>query len=146
MNLWHLQFGHLIVDDLKLLTQRNLVDGLYLEVEAKLPFCQGYVSRKQHKELFPKEGATRANEILGLVHNDIWRLEKTPFLKEQGISSCSLMVHFRCHFVTSWKLEENAFPSSWSLRLLCKTKLGRSCRLYKMIMEGSMCKVNFKNT
>jgi len=38
MNLWHLQFGHLGVDDLKLLAQRNLVDGLYLEAEAKLLF------------------------------------------------------------------------------------------------------------
>ncbi len=36
---------------------------------------------KQHKELFPKEGVTRANEILGLVHNNIWGLAKTPFFK-----------------------------------------------------------------
>jgi hypothetical protein len=28
---------------------------------------------------------------------------------------------------------------------LQKTKLGRSCRLYEMIMEGNMCQVNFKN-
>ncbi len=67
------------MDDLKLFAQRNLVDSLYLEIEAKLLFYRGCVPRKQHNELFPKEGATRANEILGLVHNDIWRLEKTPF-------------------------------------------------------------------
>jgi hypothetical protein len=46
MNLWHLRFGHLGADDLKLLAQRNLVDGLFLEVEAKLPFYQGCVLRK----------------------------------------------------------------------------------------------------
>jgi len=39
------------------------------------------VPGKQHKELFPKEGAIMANEILGLVHNDIWRLEKTPLFE-----------------------------------------------------------------
>ncbi len=31
MNLWHLRFGHLGVEDLKLLAQKNLVDGLSLE-------------------------------------------------------------------------------------------------------------------
>jgi hypothetical protein len=81
MNLWHQWFGHLGANDLKLLAQRNLVDGLSLEVEAKLPFYQGCVLRKSHKESFPKEGATRANEILGLVHSHIWGQAETPFLK-----------------------------------------------------------------
>ncbi len=71
MNLWHLWFGHLGVEDLKLLAQRNLVDGLSLEAKSKLSFYQGCAMGKQHKEFFPKEGATRANEILGLVHNNI---------------------------------------------------------------------------
>jgi hypothetical protein len=46
MNLWHLRFGHLRANDLKLLAQRNLVHGLSLEVEAKLPFFQGCVPGK----------------------------------------------------------------------------------------------------
>jgi hypothetical protein len=52
-----------------------------LEVEAKLPFFQGCVLGKEHKESFPNEGATRASEILGLVHNDIWGLAKTTSFK-----------------------------------------------------------------
>jgi hypothetical protein len=35
LNLWHLRFGHLEKNDLKLLAQRNLVNDLSLKVEAK---------------------------------------------------------------------------------------------------------------
>jgi hypothetical protein len=36
LNSWHLQFGHLETNDLKLLAQRNLVNDLSLKVEAKV--------------------------------------------------------------------------------------------------------------
>jgi hypothetical protein len=41
LNLWHKQFDHLGVNDLKFLSQRNFVNGLFLKAKEKLLFCQG---------------------------------------------------------------------------------------------------------
>jgi hypothetical protein len=36
-----------------------------------------YVLGKQHRESFPKEGVSRANEVLKLIHCDVWGPTKT---------------------------------------------------------------------
>jgi len=48
MQFWHEQFGHLGVKNLKLLSNKNLVEGMNIDKEAKLTFCDRCVRRKQH--------------------------------------------------------------------------------------------------
>ncbi len=40
------------------------MDGLLINKDEELEFCEGYVLGKQHMESFPKEGGSRANEVL----------------------------------------------------------------------------------
>ncbi len=145
MNLWLLRFGHLGVEDLNSLHKRILLMVCLWKHNQSCcstkVVCWGNNTRSCSQRKV-QQGPMRFWALYITTFGD---QQKHLFSKEQGISSCSLMMHFRSHFAISWRWKENAFPSSWSLRFLQKTKLGRSCRLYEMIMEGNMCQVNFKN-
>ncbi|MCP3666763.1 MAG: DDE-type integrase/transposase/recombinase [Gammaproteobacteria bacterium] len=68
---WHTRFGHLGFDNLKLLQQKNMVLGLSLNMAEKAQFCDGCALGKQTNEPFPKGQATRAKELLGIIHSDV---------------------------------------------------------------------------
>ncbi len=55
------------------------MDGLSINKDDKLEFCEGYVLGKQHRESFPKEGVSKASEVLRLIHRDVWGPAKTTF-------------------------------------------------------------------
>jgi hypothetical protein len=45
-----------------------------------LPFCEGCVLGKQHQEPFPKESASKAFDVLKLIHLNIWGLVNTTLI------------------------------------------------------------------
>jgi len=67
--LWHLRYGHLNVNGLKLLSQKEMVFGLP-KVE-NLDFCESCVYGKQSKKCFPVSKSWRASVCLELVHADL---------------------------------------------------------------------------
>jgi len=67
--LWHLRYGHLNVNGLKLLSQKEMVFGLP-KVE-NLDFCESCVYGKQSKKCFPISKSWRASVCLELVHADL---------------------------------------------------------------------------
>jgi hypothetical protein len=77
VNLWHQWLGHLGIDNSRLLTRQQIMDGLSINKDDELEFCEGYVLGKQHRESLPKEGVLRASEVLRLIHCDVWGLAKT---------------------------------------------------------------------
>ncbi len=77
VNLWHQWLGHLGIDNSRLLTRQHIMDGLSINKDDELEFCEGYVLGKQHRESFPKEGVSRVSEVLRLIHCDVWGPAKT---------------------------------------------------------------------
>ena len=76
--LWHRRMGHLNVQSLRALP--GLVSGLdlpNLHGDNLLKACEGCIEGKQQRHSFPKEGATRATKVLGLVHSDVCGPMKT---------------------------------------------------------------------
>ena len=71
LELWHQRFGHLGVKNLKLLHDQKLVDGMKLNNSEDMKFCEGCVKGKQKRNSFPKGQATRATELLEIVHSDV---------------------------------------------------------------------------
>ena len=71
LQLWHQRFGHLGVKNLKLLHDRNLADGLNLNDSKDMVFCEACIKGKQTRSSFPKGQATRATELLEIVHSDV---------------------------------------------------------------------------
>ncbi|XP_074283722.1 uncharacterized protein LOC141608081 [Silene latifolia] len=67
--LWHLRYGHLNVQSLKLLSRKGLVDGL--PGIGELGICEGCIYGKQSRDSFPTGKAWRASECLELVHADL---------------------------------------------------------------------------
>jgi hypothetical protein len=43
IQLWHEWFGHLGVKSLKLLSNKNVVEGMNIDEKVELTFCDGYV-------------------------------------------------------------------------------------------------------
>lgn len=68
-NLWHLRYGHLNVNGLKLLVQKYMVIGLPKIKE--LDLCEGCIYGKQTRKLFPVGKSWRATTCLELVHADL---------------------------------------------------------------------------
>ncbi len=71
--IWHQRYEHLNNNSLRMLQKKNLVDGMNIKsCENKdEEACDGCLKGKQKRSSFPKEEATRATEILDLVHTDV---------------------------------------------------------------------------
>ena len=80
LQLWHERYGHLGVNSLKLLSNQKLVDGLELNPSEEIKFCEGCVKGKQTRSSFPKNEASRATELLEIIHSDVCGPMKTESL------------------------------------------------------------------
>lgn len=75
--LWHRRLGHLNFHSLKVLHQKNMVQGLP-SIEEIHDVCEGCALGKHHRQPFPKGVAWRAKEMLELVHTDVCGPMRTP--------------------------------------------------------------------
>ena len=70
-DLWHQRFGHLSRNNLRLLRDQKLVSGMDFQSAKESDFCEGCAHGKHKRASFPKGQATRASEILEIVHSDV---------------------------------------------------------------------------
>jgi hypothetical protein len=68
---WHLRFGHLHFNGLKLLSSGGMVRGLQ-QVDSANHVCEGCVLGKQSRLSFPSGTSQRVKAPLQLVHTDIY--------------------------------------------------------------------------
>jgi hypothetical protein len=73
--LWHERLGHLNMASLKELDA--MVDGMNLREVPLHHICEGCVKGKHQRTSFPKDGATRASQLLDIVHTDVCGPMKT---------------------------------------------------------------------
>jgi hypothetical protein len=73
--LWHERLGHLNMASLKELDA--MVDGMNLKEVPLHHICEGCVKGKHQRTSFPKDGATRASQLLEIVHTDVCGPMKT---------------------------------------------------------------------
>ena len=70
--LWHERLGHVGAASLGLLQQKEMVAGIPKLAGSVDKPCVTCLEGKQERGPFPKKSFTRASEVLGLVHSDIW--------------------------------------------------------------------------
>ncbi|KAK4313452.1 hypothetical protein Pmani_015209 [Petrolisthes manimaculis] len=70
-NIWHRRYGHLGIDNLKILVRDDLVDGLNFDVNKELEFCDACVKGKSKKSPFPCNKVKPDREPLELIHSDV---------------------------------------------------------------------------
>ena len=69
---WHKKFGHIGLDRLKHLYQKDLVQGLDIDEHSPIFDCTACIQAKQAHTPFPKE-ATQCTELPGeLMYMDLW--------------------------------------------------------------------------
>ena len=70
LQLWHQRLGHLNTDSIKKLAKISV--GLHLDDPNKdLGICETCAIGKITRSSFPKGKATRASELLGIIHSDV---------------------------------------------------------------------------
>ncbi|KAK3876705.1 hypothetical protein Pcinc_018517 [Petrolisthes cinctipes] len=65
------RYGHLGIDNLKILVRDDLVDGLNFDVNKELEFCEACVKGKSKKSPFPCNKVKPDREPLELIHSDV---------------------------------------------------------------------------
>ncbi len=73
--LWHERLGHLNMASLKELDA--MVNGMNLKEVPLHHICEGSVKGKHQRTSFPKDGATKASQLLEIVHIDVCGPMKT---------------------------------------------------------------------
>ncbi len=68
---WDERFGHLNMVSLKELNA--MVDGMNLKEVPLHNICEACIKGKHKKTSFPKDGVTRASQLLEIVHTDVYR-------------------------------------------------------------------------
>ena len=90
MNLWHYRLGHLGYDNVKLLYNKSMVDGLQLNPKQETDrACDGCAMGKFNRLPFPKKIDHGAEQLLAIIHSDVCG----PF-SVQSIGGSSYFVTF----------------------------------------------------
>ena len=73
LSLWHLRYGHLGYDNIKLLSSKAMVDGMTINLKEEFDRneCEGCAMGKMHRKPFPKKSQHRSTQPLQLIHSDI---------------------------------------------------------------------------
>ena len=70
--LWHCRFGHLGMDNVKKLSENNMVIGMdAIQSNGEKLLCEGCIKGKQHKLPYPTKSDHRASEVLEIIHSDV---------------------------------------------------------------------------
>ena len=69
-NMWHSRLGHVNLETIKHMIQRDLVKGIP-QVKFEKEICGSCMLGKQARQAFPKSTSYRATKILDLIHGDL---------------------------------------------------------------------------
>eukprot|EP00794_Sanderia_malayensis_P014955 gene14955-biopygen12465 len=72
LSLWHNRFGHLGYDNLKMLSDKSMVDGMEHKGKTEMnKECESCAFGKQNRSPFPKKSSHRCTQPLELIHSDV---------------------------------------------------------------------------
>ena len=93
-DIWHKRYGHLNHSSLRSLQNSELVKGMSLKKDegSKAP-CNACLMGKQNRNSFPKEEATRATELLEIIHSNV-----CGPMKNKSLGGNTYFVTFIDHF------------------------------------------------
>ena len=72
LELWHQRYGHLGYDNLRLLNNKEMVNGLNIDTKEVVDRnCEGCAMGKQNRQPFPKKARSTTTGLLELIHSDV---------------------------------------------------------------------------
>lgn len=141
IQLWHLHYGHLNVNGLKLLNKKDMVVGL--PEMGKLDLCEGCIFGKQSRKPFPVGKSWRASQCLELVHAYLCGLMKNESL---GGSRNFLLFtddYSRMSWVYFLKFKSEAFENFKKFKALVEKQIGCNIKALRTDRGGEFLSDEF---
>ncbi|KAG7576575.1 Ribonuclease H-like superfamily [Arabidopsis thaliana x Arabidopsis arenosa] len=139
--LWHLRYGHLHENALKMLSEKDMVVGLP-KIEG-LKLCEGCVFGKQTRKSFPIGQARRATQCLEIVHADLCGPMQTTSL---GGSRYFLMMtddYSRMSWVYFLESKGEAFEMFKKFKALVEKQSGQLVKVLRTDRGGEFTSTEF---
>ena len=127
--LWHLRYGHLNFNGLKLLKQKNMVLGLPF-ISSNLKVCEDCIYGKMHRLSFPKT-SWRAKAPLQLMHADIWGPSSTPSFGGRRYFLLFIDDYTRMMWVYFIQQKSDAFSCFKEFKALVEKQSGHSFKILR---------------
>lgn len=140
-NLWHLRYGHLNVNGLRLLKKKEMVLGLP-EIN-ELEFCEGCVYGKQCRGSFPVGKSWRASDCLELVHADLCGPMKTESLGGSRYFLLFTDDFSRMSWVYFLKMKSEAFENFRKFKVMVEKQSGKILKCLRTDRGGEFTSREF---
>jgi hypothetical protein len=135
--LWHERLGHLNMASLKELDA--MVDGMSLKEVSLHHICEGCVKGKHQRTSFPKDGATRASQLLEIVHIDVCGPMKTTSHGGARYFLTFIDDFSRKTHVYLLKAKGEAFEKFKQYKALVENEIGHKSKFYVPTTEENLC-------
>lgn len=145
-NLWHFRLGHLNVNDMKKMVNKNMATGLEkLKVDIDDKFCESCVLGKQSRLPYPPRKEIRSERILELVHTDV-----SGPMSEQAHDGSRYFVAFtddfsRASMVYCIKQKSEVFNKFQQYAAMAEAQHGQRIAKLQLDNGGEYCSNEFKS-
>lgn len=125
---WHLKLGHMSLPQILQMKQHHMVKVMEKCFVSTLTFCTSCVIGKSTRAKLPSEGATRAIDLLGLVHTDFCGPLRIPTFsgRKYFITFIDDMSSTRMYICCRRNLKQNFKSSNRWLKIIW-TSASRFC-------------------
>ena len=140
-DIWHLRYGHLHLNGLKLLKSKDMVMGLPNIDD--IEFCEGCVLGKQSRKSFPVGKSWRASRHLELVHADLCGPMNTESLSGNRYFFLLIDDYRRMSWVYFLKSKSDAFETFKRFKAFVEKQSDCSIKVLRTDNGGEFCSKEF---
>jgi hypothetical protein len=138
---WHERLGHLNMASLKELDA--MVDGMNLKEVPLHHICEGCIKGKHQRTSFPKDGTTRASQLLEIVHTDVCRPMKTTSHGGARYFLTFIDDFSRKTHVYFLKAKGEAFEKFKQYKALVENEIGHKIKMLRFDNKGEFVSKKF---
>ena len=140
--LWHQRYGHLNIQGLQLLKNKQMVSGLPV-IKPLEHVCEGCVVGKQTKQSFPVGKSKRAEAILEIIHADVCGPMRTESLSGSKYFLLFIDDFSRMSWVYFLKHKSEVFECFKKFKILVEKQTGKVVKVLRTDRGGEFTSNEF---
>ncbi len=138
---WHERLGHLNMASLK--EFHAMVDGMNLKEVPLHHICERCIKSKHQRTSFPKDGATKASQLLEIVHTNVCRPMRTTLHGGARYFLTFIDDFSRKTHVYFLKAKGEAFETFKQYKVLVENEIGHKIKVLQSDNGGEFVSKNF---
>ena len=143
--LWHKRYGHLGTKNMKKLVSGNMVIGLDCKPTGEYGVCKSCVEGKLHCRKFPKDGGSRSEAVLGLVHSDVCGKISTKSLSGREYFVTFIDDKTRYTWVYALKTKAQVFDCFLEWKAMAENQTGKQLKCLRSDNGGEYTAREFQD-